>query len=374
MTEYYLGVMSGTSLDGVDIALMDFANQPKFIASDFTPMPLEIRQKLTALLAGGETSLQNLGELDHQLGLLYADCINRFLQKVRLKPEEICAIGCHGQTIWHSPCGKYPFTMQIGDMNLVAMQTGITTIGDFRRKDMAVGGQGAPLVPAFHQALFADPHRLTVVLNMGGISNISVLSPEKETIGYDIGVANALLDSWIELHLGKTYDKDAEWAKTGQICTALLDLLLDEDFFRQSPPKSTGRELFNLDWLNKKREKLTALFPDISLSPEDVQRTLVEFTAVSIANELKLLQAEDKPNLLLACGGGARNPLIMQRLEALLPQWEIAFTDQFGLNADDVEAAAFAWLAYRRMHDLPNNLPSVTGAKSAVSLGVVFEP
>lgn len=373
MTEYYLGVMSGTSLDGVDIALMDFANQPKFIASDFTPMPQEIRQKLTTLLAGGSTSLLNLGELDHQLGLLYADCINRFLQKVRLKPEEICAIGCHGQTVWHSPCGNYPFTMQIGDMNLVAMKTGITVIGDFRRKDMAVGGQGAPLVPAFHQALFTDPNRLTVVLNMGGISNISVLSPDCETIGYDIGVANALLDSWIELHQGKAYDKDAEWAKTGQVCTALLNLLLDEDFFRQPPPKSTGRELFNLDWLHKKREKLTALSPEIILSPEDVQRTLVEFTAVSIANELHSLQSTDKPNLLLACGGGARNPLIMSRLKALLPQWEIATTDQFGLNADDVEAAAFAWLAYRRMHNLPNNLPSVTGAKSAVSLGVIFE-
>ncbi|SEP58482.1 anhydro-N-acetylmuramic acid kinase [Basfia succiniciproducens] len=372
MKQYYIGVMSGTSLDGVDLALMDFTlNPPKLMATDFTPMPEKIREKLTALLRSGETSLRNLGEIDHQLGLLYAESINRFLQKVRLKSEDICAVGCHGQTVWHSPNCEFPFTMQIGDMNLVAAKTGITTVGDFRRKDMALGGQGAPLVPAFHQDLFFAAERLTVVLNIGGISNISVLEENCPTVGYDVSVGNALLDSWIELYQGKRYDKDALWAKNGKISTALLTDLLAEPFFQQAPPKSTGRELFNLAWLNKKLEKFTALSQTMP-SPQDVQRTLVEFTALSIANELKKLQKSDRTNLLLVCGGGARNPLIMQRLTALLAEWRVSTTSEFGLDIDYVEAAAFAWLAYRRIHNLPSNLPSVTGAKSEVSLGVIF--
>ncbi|MCK3658039.1 anhydro-N-acetylmuramic acid kinase [Pasteurellaceae bacterium Pebbles2] len=366
-TQYYIGIMSGTSLDGVDLALMDFAtNPPKLVASHFVPMPEQIRQKLTALLHSRSTSLQTFGEIDHQLGQLYAQSVNNFLAKVRLKSSEICAIGCHGQTVWHSPNGEFPFTMQIGDMNIVATQTGITTVGDFRRKDIAVGGQGAPLVPAFHQAIFADPNRFTVVLNIGGISNISVLSPHQPTIGYDVGAGNTLLDCWIEKQQGKRYDNNAEWAKTGKIHTALLNDLLVEPFFRQSPPKSTGRELFNLAWLAKKLEKYTALLP------QDVQRTLVEFTVQSIADDLLKLNTQGLPCELLVCGGGAHNPLIMQGLTEKLPMWKVDTTNDYGLDIDYVEAAAFAWLAYQRMHDLPSNLPSVTGAKSAVSLGVIF--
>ncbi|HBO37332.1 MAG TPA: anhydro-N-acetylmuramic acid kinase, partial [Pasteurellaceae bacterium] len=204
-SNFYIGVMSGTSVDGVDLALMDFTRHPQLIASDFTPMPPKIREKLTALLRSGETSLQTLGELDHQLGLLYADSINSFLTKQNLKSDQIRAIGCHGQTVWHAPNGEFPFTMQIGDMNLLAAKTRITVIGDFRRKDMAYGGQGAPLVPAFHEGMFASSKRITVVLNMGGISNISLLIPNCPTIGYDVGPRNALLDSWIERHQGKNY-------------------------------------------------------------------------------------------------------------------------------------------------------------------------
>lgn len=369
MSNLYLGIMSGTSLDGVDLALMDFSgNSARLIAADVMPMPEKIRKKLTALLHSGETTLQNLGELDHQFGLLYAGAVNAFLNTQQLKPEQIQAIGCHGQTLWHAPNGEFPFTMQIGDMNLVAARTGITTVADFRRKDMTYGGQGAPLVPAFHEGIFAAPNRLTVVLNIGGISNISVLSPSEPTVGYDVGAGNTLMDGWIEKHLGKPYDKNAEWAKTGEINTALLAALLDEPFFRQPPPKSTGRELFNLDWLAKILEKHTAL------SAQDVQRTLAEFTVQSIVNELKPLQKAELPNLLLVCGGGARNPLIMQRLNALLPQWHVTDTAEFGLDPDYVEAAAFAWLAYRRLNHQASNLPSVTGAKSAVSLGIIFQP
>ncbi|MDO9974594.1 anhydro-N-acetylmuramic acid kinase [Glaesserella parasuis] len=362
-----LGVMSGTSLDGVDLALVNFSQTPKLIAADFTPMPDTLRVALSQLVKKGETSLQTLGELDHQLALLYADSIQWFLAKHQLNADDIVAVGCHGQTVWHSPKGQYPFTMQIGDMNLLAARTGITTVGDFCRRDMAFGGQGAPLVPAFHQAVFSSPERLTVVLNIGGISNISVLNPNQQTIGYDVGAGNTLLDIWIEKHLGKRYDANGEWARTGKIHSALLALLLDEPFFQLPPPKSTGRELFNLEWLE---HKLTQIEP---LPAEDVQATLVEFTVQSIVQALRQIE---NPNayhsVLLVCGGGAKNPLIMERLQTHLIDWQVSTTTEYGLDVDYVEAAAFAWLAYQRIHNLPANLPSVTGATQEVSLGAIF--
>ncbi|MFK5237661.1 anhydro-N-acetylmuramic acid kinase [Glaesserella parasuis] len=362
-----LGVMSGTSLDGVDLALVNFSQTPKLIAADFTPMPDTLRVALSQLVKKGETSLQTLGELDHQLALLYADSIQWFLAKHQLNADDIVAVGCHGQTVWHSPKGQYPFTMQIGDMNLLAARTGITTVGDFRRRDMAFGGQGAPLVPAFHQAVFSSPERLTVVLNIGGISNISVLNPNQQTIGYDVGAGNTLLDIWIEKHLGKRYDANGEWARTGKIHSALLALLLDEPFFQLPPPKSTGRELFNLEWLE---HKLTQIEP---LPAEDVQATLVEFTVQSIVQALRQIE---NPNayhsVLLVCGGGAKNPLIMERLQTHLIDWQVSTTTEYGLDVDYVEAAAFAWLAYQRIYNLPANLPSVTGATQKVSLGAIF--
>ena len=367
---YYLGIMSGTSLDGVDIALTDIQlNQTKLIAADFTPMPANLREKVTALIQSGETSLQALGELDHQLGLLYADCVNAFLRKHQLKPEQIEAIGCHGQTVWHAPKGQFPFTMQIGDMNLLAAKTGITVVGDLRRKDMAFGGQGAPLVPAFHQAVFFDPNWATGVLNIGGISNVSLLIPEQPVIGFDTGTGNTLLDQWIEKHQGKAYDKNGEWAASGQVNSALLAALLDEDFFQLPPPKSTGRELFNLAWLENKIQKIAG--KTTALLPQDVQATLAEFTVQSIVLALNNIQTI-LPCRLLVCGGGAKNQAIMSGLKQALSNWRIQLTTELDLDIDYVEAAAFAWLAYRRMHNLPANLPSVTGATSAVSLGAIF--
>ena len=367
---YYLGIMSGTSLDGVDIALTDIqSNQTKLIAADFTPMPANLREKVTALIQSGETSLQALGELDHQFGLLYADCVNTFLHKYQLKPEQIEAIGCHGQTVWHSPKGQFPFTMQIGDMNLLAAKTGITVVGDLRRKDMAFGGQGAPLVPAFHQAVFFDPHWATMVLNIGGISNVSLLIPEEPVIGFDTGTGNTLLDQWIEKHQGKAYDKNGEWAVSGQVNPDLLAALLDEDFFQLPPPKSTGRELFNLVWLENKIQKIAE--KTTALLPQDVQATLAEFTVQSIVLSINNIQTT-LPCRLLVCGGGAKNQAIMNGLKQALPNWRIQLTTELNLDIDYVEAAAFAWLAYRRMHNLPANLPSVTGATSAVSLGAIF--
>lgn len=370
----YLGIMSGTSLDGVDLALVDFFEKPNLVASGFVPMPEDLRANLAELLKSGETSLQKLGEIDHHLGVLYADCVNDFLVKNQLEASQITAIGCHGQTVWHAPQGNFPFTMQIGDMNLVAARTGITTVGDFRRKDMAMGGQGAPLVPAFHEAVFARPNQFTVVLNIGGISNISVLDPKSETIGYDVSVGNALMDSWIEKHLGKRYDKNAEWAKTGEVISELLAEMLSEPFLQLPPPKSTGRELFNLAWLEKQFANLTAKSPASSVAnfkPEDIQYTLAEFTAQSITRELS--QWKNEPNkVLLVCGGGVRNPLLMERFNVLLPDWHVGTTNDYGVDVDYVEAAAFAWLAFQRMENLPSNMPSVTGASQAVSLGVIF--
>ncbi|OZN25591.1 anhydro-N-acetylmuramic acid kinase [Actinobacillus seminis] len=371
-TAYYIGVMSGTSLDGIDVALVNFAkNSPRFlpqlVAAEMQPMPQDLRRRLHELLRSGQTDLQQLGELDHRLGLLYAQSINQFLAKHQLNAEQIQAIGCHGQTIWHAPQGSYPFTMQIGDANLIAAHTNITTVADFRRKDMAYGGQGAPLVPAFHRALFARDDRITVVLNIGGISNITQLIPEMPVIGYDTGPGNALLDSWIEKQLGKPYDHDAQWAKTGKIHTALLSELLKEPYFEHPPPKSTGRELFNLTWLDKKLQHFSTILP------QDVQATLLEFTAQCNAQVLRQLGGQcELPKVLMVCGGGAKNPLLMQRLTRLLPEWHVATTSDFGLDADYVEAAAFAWLAYQRMYNLSGNLPSVTGAKRAVSLGVIY--
>lgn len=364
----YLGIMSGTSLDGVDLALVDFAqNPPQMTACACVPMPEELQVALSKLLKSGQTDLQQLGELDQRLGRLYADCVNHFLADLALTAADIQAIGCHGQTVWHAPNGDYPFTTQLGDMHWLAAHTGITTVGDFRRKDMAYGGQGAPLVPAFHQALFSDPNRITGVLNIGGISNISLLIPNRQPLGYDIGAGNTLMDNWIERHQGKRFDRNGEWAASGKVHHGLLAALLDEPFLAQKPPKSTGRELFNLAWL---AAKLAQFEP---IAPNDVQATLLEFTAQSIAQDLRAIdRPQDLPCLLLVCGGGAKNGRLMARLQALLPDWQVTTTNAYGLDVDYVEAAAFAWLAYQRIHNLPSNLPSVTGASQAVSLGVIF--
>ena len=373
-TEYYLGIMSGTSLDGVDLALLDFASShPRCVATDFTPMPQSIRENSTALVRSGITTLQQLGELDHQFALLYADCVNRFLQTHQVSAEQIRAIGCHGQTVWHAPHGEFPFSMQIGDMNLLAARTGITVVGDFRRKDMAFGGQGAPLVPAFHQAIFFDPNFATAVLNIGGISNVSLLIPHHPVMGFDTGPGNTLLDQWIEKYQGVSYDKNGAWGAIGKLNEALLRELLDEPFCRLNAPKSSGRELFNLSWLEAKIEKTREQSSALSLpiAAQDVQATLVEFTVRTIADNLKNI---DTPlaKRLLVCGGGVKNRLMMQRLAEHLTQWQISTTSDFGLDPDYVEAAAFAWLAYRRMHNQSGNVPEVTGAQKAISLGAIF--
>lgn len=367
MSELYIGLMSGTSLDGVDLALMDFHSHPRLLASTSFPMPDNLRQSLLQMHQG-LVHLQTLGEISQQLGKLYAQSVQDFLHQQHLSPKQITAIGCHGQTIWHSPTGNDPFTMQIGNAQLVATQTKIKTVADFRTKDMVLGGQGAPLVPAFHQGIFYDEKFFTAVLNMGGISNVSLLSKE-QVIGFDTGPANALLDLWIEKHLGQAFDKNGEWAKNGTILPNFVANCLTDPYFSKPYPKSTGREYFNFAWLNEKLR----LSHYQNAKAQDIQASLAELTVLCNVQVLSKVQTHKAKRLLL-CGGGAKNAFIKARFAHHLPDWHIALTDDFHIGVDDVEAAAFAWLAYQRLHNQPSNLPSVTGASHFTSLGVIYEP
>ncbi len=363
--ELYIGVMSGTSMDGIDTALVAFdGNQPSLIAHDEFSMPNSLKQRLLDVCIGQQTNLIEIGELDHLLGHLFADAVNQLLDKSGYKAEQIRAIGSHGQTVFHQPHGNTPFTMQIGDANIIAAKTGIDTIADFRRKDMALGGQGAPLVPAFHQTIFHSQDSSVVVLNIGGIANISIIRPDHKVLGYDTGPGNMLMDSWCLRHTANKYDKDAAFASRGNTSHELLKQLMSEPYLAQPAPKSTGRELFNLPWLDHQ-------LSGFELSAEDVQRTLCEYTVQTIVNEVEHYAFGAHPELLV-CGGGARNPLVMERLATLLPNWTVAPTSSKGVDNDYMEAMAFAWLAYRRIHNLPSNLPEVTGASKLASLGVMY--
>ncbi len=365
----FIGIMSGTSLDGVDVSLLSIEKQEmRIIASLGLPMPNPLRQRLSALHQG-HTSLLELGQLNEELAFLYADAVKKFLEKQNLKSKDISAIGCHGQTVWHAPQGDFPFTMQLGNHQLLARLCQIPCIGDFRQKDMAYGGQGAPLVPAFHQDVFFSPQWQTAVLNIGGISNVSLLATNCPVLGFDTGPGNALMDLWIEKQQGKSYDKNGEWAEKGQILPELLAHFLQDPYFQLTPPKSTGREYFNLSWLNKKLQNFGA-----SVKACDVQATLTALTAECSVQALKSWATEDKPCRLLLCGGGAKNQFLRKLFQKALPHWLIADTSLCHIDPDYVEAAAFAWLAYRRWHQLPSNLPSVTGASQAVSLGVIYYP
>jgi len=363
--ELYIGVMSGTSLDGVDTALVEFEDgHLRLLASRDYSIPGDLKQRILNVCLGQQTNLVEIGEIDHQLGKLYADAINALLKATDYTASQITAIGNHGQTVFHQPNSQSPFTMQLGDANIIAALTGIDTVADFRRKDMALGGQGAPLVPAFHQSIFQSTHSSVVVLNIGGIANISVLRPEQQVIGYDTGPGNMLMDAWCMKHLNQPYDKDAAFASRGDVNQSLLNQLLDEPYLKLAAPKSTGRELFNLLWLER-------ILAQHTLSNQDVQRTLCEYTAITVAHEVKKYHLGNDPELLV-CGGGAQNPLLMERLTQLLSGWNVMTTNDKGIDSDNMEAMAFAWLAYRRIHNLPSNLPEVTGASKLVSLGVMY--
>ena len=360
----YIGVMSGTSLDAIDVvvAVIDqhmVAQQ----ASYSHPIPQALRQQILAVNQGQLLTLSQFGQLDTRLGRLFADAVNGLLKQQHLSREDVIAIGCHGQTVWHEPQGDAPHTIQIGDNNQIAAATGIAVVGDFRRRDMALGGQGAPLVPAFHQAILMHPTERRMVLNIGGIANLSLLFPDQPPRGFDTGPGNMLLDAWIGQQQGKPYDQDGNWAAGGQVIQPLLQNMLSDPYFALAAPKSTGREYFNLGWL----EQHLAHFPDAN--PQDVQATLTELTATAIADQVLLHGGCER---LLVCGGGGRNKHLIACLGAKLPAIHIGSTDQAGISGDDMEALAFAWLAWRTINGLPGNLPSVTGASEATVLGAVY--
>ncbi|MGF6695308.1 anhydro-N-acetylmuramic acid kinase [Metapseudomonas resinovorans] len=358
----YLGVMSGTSLDGLDIALVEQTDRITLLDTHYIPMPGSLRSELLALCASGPDELARAALAENGWVELAAAGINALLVRNNLGARDIRAIGSHGQTVRHEPARG--FTIQIGNPALLAELTGITVVGDFRRRDVAAGGQGAPLVPAFHESLFGDANSYRAVLNVGGFSNLSLIEPGKAVHGFDCGPGNVLLDAWIHLQRGESYDRNGDWAASGTLQQRLLDTLYGDSFFTTQGPKSTGRELFNLGWLQSRLARLP-LF-----KPEDVQASLLELTARSITEALRA--AQSKTDDLLVCGGGVHNQHLMQRLAALLPDTRVCSTADFGVDPDWVEAMAFAWLAHCCLEGIPTNRPSVTGARGLRILGAIY--
>jgi anhydro-N-acetylmuramic acid kinase len=363
---YYIGVMSGTSLDAIDLVIAQrTASGFKQIAGSATELPAALRSQLLQICTEKQVSLLTLGEIDHLFALTCARAIKQLLKDNHFSAGQICAIGSHGQTIFHCPLGNYPFSQQIGDANLLAAKTGITCVADFRRMDMAYGGQGAPLVPAFHQALFAQSGKNRIILNIGGIANISLLTSTCQVLGYDTGPGNMLLDAWINKTQGKHFDKDSRFARQGKLQPALLTQLLSEPYFNLPAPKSTGRERFNLAWLEAQLEQLhSSLFSDA-----DIQRTLLELTALTISEQIKKQSSGCE---VFVCGGGAQNPLLMSRLQSLMPGHQVSDTHALNVDPMFVEAIAFAWLAEQRIFKQRVALKDVTGAEQDAILGGVY--
>jgi anhydro-N-acetylmuramic acid kinase len=328
----------------------------------YIPMPDDLRAELLGLCSSGPDELARAGIAEQKWVRLAAQGVLALLDQQKVLAGEIRAIGSHGQTIRHEPARG--FTVQIGNPALLAELTGITVVSDFRKRDIAAGGQGAPLVPAFHEALFDDNKDYRAVLNVGGFSNLSLIEIDKPVSGFDSGPGNVLLDAWIQAQRGLSYDKDGAWSESGTVNADLLKSMLSDQFFQTKGPKSTGREVFNLGWVHHHMFQLP------TLKPEDVQATLLEVTALSITESLQSAQAQTKE--LLVCGGGAHNKALMKRLAALLPNTKVSSTAEFGVDPDWVEAMAFAWLAHCALESVPANRPSVTGAKGLRVLGAIY--
>lgn len=367
---FYVGLMSGTSMDGVDAALVRFGDRScEILNTHKQPYPASLRTELREAVQNPETfTVDTLGSLDHWVAECFSGAALAVIANSKADKTCIKAIGSHGQTVRHQPHADRPFTLQIGDPNRIAAETGITTVADFRRRDVALGGEGAPLAPAFHQWLFAERDSHCVVLNIGGIANVTVLQDEADAaIGFDTGPGNTLLDAWINECRSKAYDDGGAWADSGNVIQPLLQTMLDDSYLAAAPPKSTGFEYFNLHWLSHVIEHC-----EFSTPPEgnDIQATLAEFTAQSIAAAIR--QHAPATSSVMACGGGVHNQYLMSRLAENMPGISISSTAAFGLDPDWVEAAAFAWLAMRTVHQRPGNLPSVTGAARQAVLGSVF--
>ncbi len=377
-----IGLMSGTSLDGVDGVLVDFAARPpRVLASHGLPLPDRLRAELLALNASGPDELHRAAVCAHQLTLIYAEVVAALLQAGGVGAQQVGAIGAHGQTVRHHPPGALlrgrrvdasdpafpPYTLQLNAPALLAELSGISVVADFRSRDIAAGGQGAPLVPAFHREIFGSAGASAAVVNIGGIANATALAADGRVLGLDTGPGNMLLDLWCQRHLGLPYDRDGAWGAQGQINAALLERLLAEPYFALQGIKSTGRDLFHADWLQRQLQGFEAL------TPADVQATLVELTAHSIAQALRTLDWGGTPlSEVLVCGGGARNAALMSSLRRQLGNCQLMTTAERGWPVDLVEAAAFAWLAWRTLEGQPGNLSAVTGAAGPRILGAIY--
>ena len=388
----YIGLMSGTSVDSIDAVLVDFSSRsPQLLSthsSDLAnaklPDQTSIKAEIQALATAGENEIHRMNQLDITLGQLFAQATNELLAKVGLDPDKVIAIGSHGQTIRHYPVSNRPasnspsstnkevaYSVQVADPNTIAELTGITTVADFRRRDIVLGGQGAPLVPAFHQAVFKKPGFSRAIVNIGGIANITLLAGnDSPLLGYDTGPGNGLMDKWIKQHRQLDYDEGGRWASEGIVIEPLLHSLMDTPYFAEQPPKSTGPELFNTEWLHQHLDAFS------TSNAVDVQATLLEFTAQTITQALKshntISNSNGIPNEVFFCGGGAFNTVLMQRLETLLHPMLIANTAQLGIPPEWVEATAFAWLAKQTLEGKPGNAPTVTGATEQAILGAIY--
>lgn len=360
----YIGLMSGTSLDGIDLALVDFSAGASLTAKAHHALPDSLRNTLLALSqSDAAITLEHYGQLDTELGQVFAAAINAFCQQQHINKDDIRAIGCHGQTLRHNPSGPQPYTLQCGDANILAERTGITTVADFRRRDVAAGGQGAPLVPAFHAALFGQTGHQRAVVNIGGIANITLLASDGAIHGFDCGPGNGLMDAWCQRHWNISFDADGSKASQGTLHDELLARLLQDPWLQLPPPKSTGRDYFQLNWLDAHLHSFT-------LSPEDVLCTLNHFTARTIADALKRL--DGAIDSVFVCGGGVHNSQLMQHLQALL-LCPVQSTAALGVDPDYVEAMAFAWLAKQCMEGKPGNVVAVTGAAGSRILGAIYQ-
>ena len=367
MSELYIGLMSGTSLDGVDGVLADFTlAQPRVIGYASQPFQSYLRRELLALNTSGIDELHRGALAANTLVQVYSDVVRELLASTTTPASAVVAVGAHGQTVRHRPqeFGGAGYTLQLNQPALLAELTGIDVVADFRSRDVAAGGQGAPLAPFFHQSLFSQPGASVGVLNIGGISNITLLRPDGSMLGFDCGPGNALMDSWCQQHVGQDYDREGQWAASGSVLPALLARLLSEPYFSRLPPKSTGRDLFNRAWLDVQLQDFKAA------SPQDIQATLTELTARACAGEVQ--RHEPRLMRLIVCGGGALNTHLMQRLQALLPAAGVAASAQFGLPPLQVEATAFAWLARKAIRREKLELQSTTGARGARVLGCIY--
>ena len=364
MSDLYIGIMTGTSLDGADIALVDFANgNDTLVAFETYDYPDGLRDAILSVNQNQPTTISAVGDIDCQLGQFFANATQQFLERFKINPNTVRAIGCHGQTMWHQPTGNNRYSMQLGNSSILANATQIDVVSDFRNADMAFGGQGAPFAPAYHNHVLRHDSERRIVVNIGGIANITCLIPNSDVIGYDTGTGNILMDAWIERHQNVPYDAGGNWARS---CTAdvshLVAHFMDDAWIKKSYPKSTGREYFNLSWLDNKLESYGKKIP-----PVDVQSALVDFTVQSIVEQAQ----QFNPDSLIVCGGGARNDYLMERLCHFAP-CDVNKGGAYGINSDALEAMMFAWFARQYVLGKTASITTVTGASQPAILGALY--